>query len=849
MNFISVFNNKTIRIPLLQRDYVQGGKESIIVPFIDSLINQTHSSDLNYIYGYTDEDGCFIPVDGQQRLTTLWLLYLYVSSRAQKADEFKVDFTFLSREFAQDFCERLRMKLSHLLKAIDSNKSLDKEIRNQYWFIDSWYDNATVRNMLSTLKYIHRKCSGKNAQELWQILCSDECNITFAFLDMSADKGLDDDIYIKMNGRGRPLSVYENLKSWIDEKINKQINSENLIDNDKEWCKLWIHYIDNKWTQLFWDNRNLSQKHPEEIDDEQLFCICNLLIIYWMEHQVLLKKHIQDIKDNDPYLYEELLRLYPKMKETDGVDVLVGYIFDALQKSDIPSLIWVERLELMPIDFLYFVYNSLNKLCAIQTLINDNTFTWYIGGEPNNNKRLYELSMRESTYGRTLPLLYSILMIDKEEQVKDWLRIIRNLILNTSIEKDKLPDVFNDISNFYQASKDQDIYEILVNKGRTKELLKSFNSSQIEEEEKKAKLPTPYRPVMGHMENSRFFSGSINVLFKLQDWFVNGSNNLENFKRCAVILMEIFDGSEGGVKRLYDKSPNRLLRRTLMSFPPHFYGMYRNAYWSFCHNMEEWRQFLNGQYRGDDYQKVHFETFQHFIMEVCLPAIRTTCDNIDAVIQRCMEESIASAVENYEEQIKALNEGDKFYLHFIHHIGVWDYMGTYRCKWAMNDDHGYRIFLKTSNGNNSNLMELRTYCLYLDYADTSCVDAMKKDRQGWHVGCYPREDTCMYFDIQTKDKRKIAIDVFHHTRKEDDYAFNVFVRPNNEEEADRNKYDETSAKILFPIFESINNIYLQKDGNGRFTTNESYSREGIILLLRELLAKIKENVNGSKKNG
>ena len=75
MNFLQSFNNKTILIPLLQRDYVQGGSEDVIGPFLDALIEK--ECDLTYIYGY-EENGCFVPVDGQQRLTTLWLLHLYL---------------------------------------------------------------------------------------------------------------------------------------------------------------------------------------------------------------------------------------------------------------------------------------------------------------------------------------------------------------------------------------------------------------------------------------------------------------------------------------------------------------------------------------------------------------------------------------------------------------------------------------------------------------------------------------------------------------------------------------------------------------------------------------------------
>ena len=78
MNFLNIYKNKVICIPLLQRDYVQGGKESVISPFIDSLLDETNPSDLNYIYGYT-EHGSFIPVDGQQRLTTFNNVMAFIS--------------------------------------------------------------------------------------------------------------------------------------------------------------------------------------------------------------------------------------------------------------------------------------------------------------------------------------------------------------------------------------------------------------------------------------------------------------------------------------------------------------------------------------------------------------------------------------------------------------------------------------------------------------------------------------------------------------------------------------------------------------------------------------------------
>ena len=49
MNFIESFNNKTILIPLLQRDYVQGAREDVIGPFLDSLLSKEQDLKVKYI--------------------------------------------------------------------------------------------------------------------------------------------------------------------------------------------------------------------------------------------------------------------------------------------------------------------------------------------------------------------------------------------------------------------------------------------------------------------------------------------------------------------------------------------------------------------------------------------------------------------------------------------------------------------------------------------------------------------------------------------------------------------------------------------------------------------------------
>ena len=157
--------------------------------------------------------------------------------------------------------------------------------------------------------------------------------ITFAFLQMDERNGLDDDIYIKMNGRGRKLSAFENLKSFMDENVAGLFFAED-----------WKMKMDNKWADMFWDNRNRQQEHPEEIDDEQLYCLYNLLILYHIQNDELLDTIIR-IKDEETLLYEELTSFFGKNEKTEVKDVIKSVI-ERLQKAGNFPLTWFERLNL-----------------------------------------------------------------------------------------------------------------------------------------------------------------------------------------------------------------------------------------------------------------------------------------------------------------------------------------------------------------------------------------------------------------------------------------------------------------------------------------------------------------------
>ena len=90
----TLLENNLVKIPLIQRDYAQGRKSEEVLrnSFIDkikSVLDEGKEKlNLDFIYGYTEQNHNskidFIPLDGQQRLTTLWLLHWYFGCKEGK---------------------------------------------------------------------------------------------------------------------------------------------------------------------------------------------------------------------------------------------------------------------------------------------------------------------------------------------------------------------------------------------------------------------------------------------------------------------------------------------------------------------------------------------------------------------------------------------------------------------------------------------------------------------------------------------------------------------------------------------------------------------------------------------
>ena len=239
-NLKDILSNKKLKIsiPIIQRDYAQGRKDAATIrdKFLDEIFNRLDNDEnlfLDFVYGSIEDDK-FIPIDGQQRLTTLFLLHLYFAKKESKDCEYLKGFTYETRSSSREFCEKL------VDADIDFNKDeISADIKNSSWFMPYWENDPTVKSMLVMIDAIHDKFKNSTFYDRLE-------NIKFSFLELK-EFGLTDDLYIKMNARGKPLSEFENFKAEFEKELSQEIKAK----------------LDNEWLDLFW---GLKDSDKEGID-------------------------------------------------------------------------------------------------------------------------------------------------------------------------------------------------------------------------------------------------------------------------------------------------------------------------------------------------------------------------------------------------------------------------------------------------------------------------------------------------------------------------------------------------------------------------------------------------------
>lgn len=282
-SFWELTSNRSIEIPIIQRDYAQGrddeGTRLVREQFVDDVLNHLRNNEpmkLHFVYGSLEEAvvedeqrgaEIFTPLDGQQRLTLLFLVHWFIAIwNEHDLADFKSHvngrFYYKTRESTKEFCAKLidftEKEAAELREKVRDGRyseiSLSRTLINEGWFHDSWQYDPSIMGMLVVIDTIKNLFGDSDvlgtAHRFFIALTNHEEDqhplITFQLLFINrGDMHLTDELYIKMNSRGKPLTMFETFKA----KFELMLRSYEM---DKEFSKK----IDHEWSDKFWTIRN-----------------------------------------------------------------------------------------------------------------------------------------------------------------------------------------------------------------------------------------------------------------------------------------------------------------------------------------------------------------------------------------------------------------------------------------------------------------------------------------------------------------------------------------------------------------------------------------------------------------
>ena len=641
-SFWKFIQENEIEIPIIQRDYAQGrlGKESLRKNFLSdlkkALDNEKPYKDkamkMDFVYGSVEHEK-MNPLDGQQRLTTLWLLHWYIALLAGKLNDeiarilnrFSYETRISSREFCGNMCNPEHFKEFDGIDIVGF-------ITRQTWFYSAWKQDPTIQSMLRMLggtKVTDKKgediidgleelfacpqnCKIQEGEkcviyrkfnEYWSKLTGDNCPIVFYHLPLK-DFGLSDDLYIKMNARGKQLTSFENFKADLVDYITEQSESE-LLDDEKKgkWKSLLDERdgipikMDTVWTDIFWKNRSCDKKI-----DEIYFAFLNR---FFFNELVCAKD-----TEKKGYLFA-----------ADSIDGNASFNLLYGDKSD-DSNIKYEDIEIyrfydkkIPINIFKSIRNVLNNSSPNNEVIIgcfpewvDKKFSFI---PTYQNGTITTLGQKERVVFLAVCRYFEKGGFNKTS-FRQWMRIVWNIVENAGIETipamigamrliDKLSEHAQDIYHFLASEKHKDIGSTAAKDQMDEEIAKAKQILDENGELRKCEgihkkedgsIQT-WEDIIIKAEQFAFFKGTIRFLFQDGNGEVDvdpiaGTWNTNHFDTKWMNAQMYFD--ENGVKKEYQAQS--ILLRTFIS-------KFKNwdDFWGFNYDNEisTWRYLLTSK--------------------------------------------------------------------------------------------------------------------------------------------------------------------------------------------------------------------------------------------------------------
>ena len=592
-SFYELVKQYEVKIPILQRDYAQGRENNISIceNFLKALkesVLQDKTINLDFIYGNVD-NSTFLPLDGQQRLTTLFLLHWYAAEKehiAGSCREILKKFSYETRLSSRRFCESL---LDNTIAVEGACDSIREQILDSKWFYLSWKYDPTIRAMLYTTDIIHTIF--KDVDNLWSALV-DRRKIVFHLLILE-NFGLSDDLYIKMNARGRLLTPFENLKAEVQDKAIKGGWEASKVENEK-----FSYKIDGIWTDFLWQNYNKNHS----VDTAHMNLITTL---------VMTKLPIGQLVKG-----AERIDIIRKLNFTNSARDLINYIdrntFDYINKAYTLYSCLTESENVPSLDIILWRHTPESNLLN-QILLGSNT--------SYSHKVLF--------YAQTRYLMSNPAI--RQDKYEEWMRVVRNIVSRADLTPDgkrndiiRSPETFNGAIGLVNelANGCEDIYSYLY----SATISSTFAREQVREEILKAKIMQEYpehKELLFQTEDNELLRGRI--MFVL---------------RCAgyrTKINEIDFGLLEKVQKVFDKYFNKELepcsnefdkfRRAMLTVEVSGKYQYYNYWWSYWNAASAEKRKLFPVFREIEYF-IGLDDYSAYFEKLVLKLIQDDYDSI-----------------------------------------------------------------------------------------------------------------------------------------------------------------------------------------------------------------------------
>ena len=581
-NFISLYENHLpsesgdvvsldkVKVPKIQRPYAQGrtlaAETYIRKNFLNDIFNaltEDKELELNFIYGSITSEGKYNVLellDGQQRLTTLFLLYWYLATRElePESDEDKrcrkclMNFYYETRTTSSDFCRHLADFHCDLTKNLPSIE-IKSDIR---WYFQIFNQDSTIISMLEMLDDIHRKY--ESLQEDKRNLYARLQNITFYVLPLQKFR-LTEELYIKMNARGLQLSPFDNFKAGLtgfisDKEHREEFMSPREIESagKKKTLPFYLDFaskIDTKWIDLFWhapegsDNLFEAGKQATNTYEQAYLSFFNRFFAY---------KYILTIQDLslDEVQKDTTLKFFYEQAD-DALLKNLNISFEPFQNALEKDPDMVFEMETV----LNIFYDHFEEIR--QTL----TPCW--GTKP------YAVDTMLAKYTKfqhndfiVLSAIMSFIIAHKDfdtERFNNWMRIVHNIVENTNIDglvpTGRLVQLLDGLAE-HIAKSESFFYGVSTYRdaGETTRPIRA-----LEEERNKASLifqNPEWLPTFEIAEKDKFLKGAVGLLYA-------DGIDCEEFLRRYELVQEMF--SETGITPAYGKDGKHILLRGLLT--------------------------------------------------------------------------------------------------------------------------------------------------------------------------------------------------------------------------------------------------------------------------------------------